>query len=85
MDKKGYTAARDKTNEDCRVKAVEYWLRLPMVPVYRVVKYQTDRGPGYGVVVNEGQNVSVWNAFREKIETFSAPAFAGLLIDEDCE
>jgi hypothetical protein len=39
------------------------------------VLYDTDRGDTCGVVVNNGERVTVWNAFTEKLESMSQREF----------
>jgi 2-phospho-L-lactate transferase/gluconeogenesis factor (CofD/UPF0052 family) len=56
-------------------RAVDYLAALPRAEVHSVVRYRTDRGADFGVVVNVGDKVSVWNAFKEQIEKYNLADF----------
>ncbi len=76
MDKKGMFEARKKDDAECHARCVDYLARLPEISVHRIACFRSDRGFDYGVVVNHGPDkVSLWNAFKDKIETFSASEF----------
>jgi hypothetical protein len=73
--KLGYTKAKSKTDNDCLTKAEKYLVSLAENATYRIVLYDTDRGDTYGVVVNNGERITVWNAFTEKLESMSQREF----------
>ena len=73
--KQGYDQAKQSTDTRCFIKAEKYIASLMENAVYRIVLYDTDRGDTYGVVVNNGERVTVWNAFTEKLESMSQREF----------
>jgi hypothetical protein len=48
------------------------WYRSVLIPpeIFPIICYRTDRGETYGVLVNKGEKVIVWNAFTEKLEQY---------------
>ncbi len=80
MIKSGATQAKYVTNCKLRLRAIQYLNNLGDSPIYRLVMYRTARGMDYGVVVNVGDKISVWNAFKEKIDQFTLVDFQSRLI-----
>jgi hypothetical protein len=81
MDKKGAMQLKADNDLAAHKRAVNYLAALAGAEVHRIVQYRTDRGEDYGVVVNIGEKVSIWNAFKEKVEHYSLADFQSRLID----
>ncbi len=73
--KQGYEQAKRTTDQRCFLKATKYLASLAENTTYRIVLYDTDRGDTCGVVVNNGERITVWNAFTEKLESMSQREF----------
>jgi hypothetical protein len=76
VDKKGCSAARKRTDADCHVRCIDYLARLHGTPGHRIARFQSDRGFDYGVVLNYGpERITIWDSFKEKIETLPTHEF----------
>ena len=73
--KLGYVKAKSKTDEACLVKAEKYLVSLNECSTYQIVTYNTDRGDTYGVIVSDGDRITIWNSFTEKLESMSRKEF----------
>ncbi len=71
---------KDETNINCYNKAVQYLSGLREHNYYRIVRYNSKRGPTYGVLLNESDHVLIWDAFMEKIIKFGANEFKELIL-----
>ena len=62
-------------DEDSLEMAKKYQCKLSTPEVCPIIQYRTDRGATYGVKVNTGEKVIVWNAYTEKLESYPAREF----------
>jgi hypothetical protein len=63
-----------------RKRSFEYLSSLANTAVHRVVQYRADRGPTYGVLVNIGDTVSIWDSFTKKINRYPFDDFKARLV-----
>jgi hypothetical protein len=77
--KRGLLDAIRKENEEC-LKRAELYVESFGGGAYKVIQYRTPRGVDYGVLLNIGPKVTVWNAFSERIETMSHNEFSRLVV-----
>ena len=68
--KKGYQHAKEMNDVKALENARNYRAMLVPPEIFPIIRYRTDRGEDYGVVVNKGEKVIVWNAFAEKLEQY---------------
>ena len=79
MNKRGGLQLREETNQKCLAKSGGY---MAAHNGLSIVRYRTARGGNYGVVVNRGDIVLLWDSFTERLGKFSSSVFAELLIEE---
>jgi hypothetical protein len=79
VNKRDGNRLRADNNEVCKKRAEGFYSSLAPGSA-RIVEYRTLRGADIGVVVNEGDTVSVWNAFTQKIEKYLLADFNARLM-----
>lgn len=73
--KQGYHKAKEMNDAKALDNAYNYRAMLFPQDIYPIIRYRTDRGEDYGVLVNKGEKVIVWNAFSEKLEQYHIPDY----------
>lgn len=68
--KKGYRQAKEMNDDEALENARNYRAMLIPKDIFPIIRYRTDRGENYGVLVNKGEKVTIWNAFTEKLEHY---------------
>jgi len=69
--KQGYKKAKEMNDEQALENARNYRSMLIPKDLFPIIRYRTDRGEDYGVLVNMGENVIIWNAFKESLEHYT--------------
>lgn len=79
--KLGTCAALKARDEECLSKCREYVSALGGIP-YRIIRYGTSLRSSYGVLMNMGERVIVWDSFTEKFEKMALSEYRRRLIGE---
>ena len=68
--KKGYRQAKEMNDEKALENAHNYRAMLMPKDIFPIIRYRTERGGNYGVLVNKGEKVTIWNAFTERLDHY---------------
>lgn len=68
--KKGFLAKQENDAQSLE-RARDYCTMFTHSELYPIIQYRTVRGETYGVLLNQGEKVIVWNAFTEKLEKYN--------------
>ena len=80
--KAGYQKAKEATDGVVLETARNYRSMLIPPEIFPIIKYRTARGDDYGVLVNKGEKVVIWNAFSERLETMGIAEYNRRFIGE---